>query len=350
MSRPLSLIIQDHVIPWRELDWPLPWERIFHRTAPLTLDIGFGSGEFLEEQATLHPERDFIGIELSWTSATCLFRRLERTGLSNVRILLVDATVALGHFFAPESLHEVFINHPCPWPKARHAARRLVQPEFLGLLAERMALDAPLTLVTDHADYAIWATEALEGQDALVSRHPTTEIAEIPGRQPTRYQLKATGQGIPIHFFEWRKARSPEQRRPLSHSDPLDTMPSLTLTSSDGSREHRSAPLDGFQPFTHRAQHDGVETTVRLVAAYENFDGATWLIQAMVVEDELHQEFAIQLIEQPSGDLLLKLSTLARPHPTWGVKMAIWQIGRWLTERHPHLAVKHENLGREVVG
>lgn len=350
MARPLSRLIHDHLLPWRELDWPLPWTEIFGREAPLALDIGFGSGEFIEEQALLHPERNYVGIELSWTSATVLFRRIERTGVSNVRILLADAVVAMGQFFAPESLAEVFVNHPCPWPKARHAGRRLIQPDFLALLADRMASDAPFTLVTDHAEYAGWATEVLEAQDALVSRHPTAEIGEIPGRKPTRYQRKALDQGIPIHFFEWRKAHAPKRPPPLPHSDPLATMPSLTLTSLDGRDDHRSAPLDGFQPFTHRELHDDVGTTVRLVAAYESLDGETWMVQALVVEDDLHQEFAIQLFVQPSGDLLLKLSSLARPHPTWGVKMAIWQLGCWLCGRFGHLGLKHENLGRDVVG
>jgi len=208
MSRPLPHALHDHVVPWRNEDWPIAWEAVFGRSAPLALEIGFGGGEFLAEQAVLHPERNHLGIELSWVSATRLFRRLEQAGITNVKVLLAEADAAVSLFFAPASLAEVFINPPCPWPKARHGERRLARPDFLALLAERMEIGARLTLVTDHAEYAIWSAEVLETQDALVSCHPTTEVDSIPGHTPTRYQEKAMAQGIPIHFFEWQKARA----------------------------------------------------------------------------------------------------------------------------------------------
>ncbi len=350
MPRALSLAIQRHVLPWREMDWPLPFERIFGRSAPLALEIGFGSGEFLVEQAAAHPERDHVGIELSWTSATHLFRRIDHASLANVKVLLADAELAVGLLLGPESVAEVFVNHPCPWPKARHTRRRLMSPEFVALLADRMVLDARMRLVTDHADYATWFGEVLESQNALASCHETTEIGELPGHSPTRYQRKALAQGLSIHFFEWRKVRSPACIPPLLTTDPLETMPNLTLQSRDARAGERTDLFDGFEPTTHHEMHCEIETVVRLVSAYRGLDGRTWLVDALVVEDKLHQEFGIQVVLHPDGNLLIKLSPLGRPHPTHGVKTAVWRVGRWLLDRHDDLEVKHQTVGREVLG
>src|SRR5436190_10177574 len=117
MPRPLSISLQENVLDWQRRAWPIAWDEVFGRSAPLALEIGFGNGAFLVERAEETPARDFIGIELSWTAATHLFRRLARAELTNVRTLLGDAEALVQHAFAPGSLSEVFINHPCPWPK-----------------------------------------------------------------------------------------------------------------------------------------------------------------------------------------------------------------------------------------
>src|SRR5262249_46844075 len=178
MARPLSRSIQDHLVDWQREPWPIEWSSVFARSAPLALEIGFGNGSFLEEQARARPERDHVGLELSWTAATHLFRRLQRAELRNVRIVLGDAEALLLHLFAPESLCEVFVNHPCPWPKSRHVERRLLSRDFLARLAERMQPEARLTVVTDHAEYALWLAEELGAQSAFVSCHLSPEVAE----------------------------------------------------------------------------------------------------------------------------------------------------------------------------
>ena len=79
MPRPLSRSLEDHVLDWRASSWPVAWPTVFGREAPLALEIGFGNGQFLVEQAAEHPERDHVGIELSWSGATRLFKRIDKT-------------------------------------------------------------------------------------------------------------------------------------------------------------------------------------------------------------------------------------------------------------------------------
>lgn len=337
--RPLSLSIQEHVLDWRPLPWPVRWPEVFGREAPLVLEIGFGNGQFLVEQALEHPERDHVGIELSWSAATRLLRRLEQAGTGNVRVLLVDAEAALVNLFAPESLAEVFVNHPCPWPKARHEERRLLSPAGLALVADRMRTGARLTIVTDHAEYAAWLREILLAQEPLRSCHATAEVSAIPGRRPTKYERKAMAQGVPIHYFQWEK-RAPA-RAPAPPSETPDAMPSLILRGPHDARRL----FAGFEPQVFQEEHDGVPVVVRLGAVYRRVDEDAWLVETLLLEDRLRQEFGILVVGRGPEELLVKLSSLGRPHPTHGVKRAVWCVGRWLSSRHPHLVLAHENLG-----
>lgn len=347
MTRALSERIVDYVLPWRDVDWPVDWPRVFGRRAPLVLEIGFGNGAFLEDLARRHPEHDHVGIELSWTAATHLFRRLDRVGATNVRAVLGEAHTAVAELFEEAALAAVFVNHPCPWPKARHHGRRLIEPDFLRLLANRMAPEAPLTIVTDHDDYAAWIVEALEGQDVLRSIHATTEVTAISGREPTKYESKALAQGGGIHYFEWRKVGTTPDAGPFPTSAPLATMPNLTLRGPVAFDDL----LAELETITRRETHDGLDVVVKLGQAFREAHGRSWLVEAMVKEGRLQQDFALIVAPEAKGTILVKLSGLgARPHPTFGVKRAVWELGRWLREHHPGLELAHENLGDAVTG
>jgi len=346
MARPVSLALEAYLVEWQREPWPIDWERLFGRAAPLALEIGFGNGSFLEQEARTHPEHDHLGLELSWTAATHLFRRLRRHGLENVRVLLGEAESLVRHVFAPDSLSEVFVNHPCPWPKVRHHERRLLSRAFLVCLAERMRPGARLTVVTDHADYAQWLGEELVAQPALVSCHAGVEVSALPGRTPTKYQLKAMAQGIPIHYFQWQKRDAPSDapRAPLPPRPSELPMPTLTLRGAHPEAEPLGFNPGGFRPLAFREQFGGVEVVVKLEAVYRRTDRPVWLVEALVIEGTLRQQFAIDVIARGTT-LLLKPSLLGQPYPTHGVKRAVWCVGRWLASRDPALAVEHDSLG-----
>lgn len=344
MARPLSTSLQEVVVDWQRESWPVPWNAIFGRGAPLALEIGFGNGSFLAEQGRNRPERDHVGIELSWTAATHLFRRLQHAGGGNVRVLLGDAEALVRHLFPADSLCEVFVNHPCPWPKARHLERRLLARGFLTCLAERMQPEARLTVVTDHAEYATWLGQELGSQSALVSSHETIEVAALAGRATTKYQLKAMAQGIPIHYFEWHKTRDPRVLLPRAPSSEI-SMPTLTLGGEVASHEL----FRDFRPALFRERHQGVEVVVKLEAVYQRTDAPVWLLETLVQEDQLRQQFGIDVVarqtEASGATLLLKPSALGHPHPTHGVKRAVWCAAQWLRSRHGTLTIRDESLG-----
>jgi tRNA (guanine-N7-)-methyltransferase len=352
VTQPSSAELAAFLVEWREGPWPLDWAGIFGRAAPLALEIGFGNGEFLLDQAQRSPERDHVGLELSWSAAARLLRRLASARLPNVRAVLADAEVALQRLFASESLAEVFVNHPCPWPKTRHHERRLLGPEGLALLAERMRTGARLTVVTDHAQYAAWLAEALRSQPALVSCHPSVEAPEPPGRRTTKYQRLAMAAGATLHYFEWRKARPPAAV--LLPTDPPGPMPSLTLQG----RHDERALFEGFRPEIRRETRDGIEVAVRLLDVYRrqpvdprdlHHGSEAWLVEALVLEGRLRQQFAVLVVTRGERELLVKLADLARPYPTFGVKRALEAVARFLLARHPELSLLHHNLGGELL-
>ena len=344
MARPLSRDIEDLVLDWRRVAWPLDPEAVFGRRAPLVLEIGFGNGEFLADLAAARPDRDHLGIELSWSGAIRLFPRLRKRGATNARALLGDAAVLVERLFDLDVLDEVYVNHPCPWPKARHHGRRLLTAPFLELLASRMRPGARLTMVTDHAEYAEWLHEELGRQRALESRHATAEVASIPGRKPTKYQQKAMDQGVPIHFFEWRRPDPPTLAGPAAPpvSDPSES-PMLSLTLEGAVDLDRS--LSDFRTRAEKGTPQGVTTVVKLDAAWRGTDG-TWLVSAMTQEDGLRQDFALLAVPREGG-VLVKLGELGRAHPTRAVKRAVELLGTHLAGEG--VRITHRNLGETTV-
>jgi tRNA (guanine-N7-)-methyltransferase len=127
---------------------------VFGRVAPLVLEIGFGNGEQLLHATQAEPARDFIGIEVHRPGVGRLLNALAHADVGNARIYHHDAVEVLDREIAAGSLEEIRIYFPDPWPKKRHNKRRLIQPEFVALLASCTALGGRLHLATDWADYA----------------------------------------------------------------------------------------------------------------------------------------------------------------------------------------------------
>jgi tRNA (guanine-N7-)-methyltransferase len=141
---------------------PLDLTQLFGRSAPRTLEIGFGNGDNLAELAARHPERDYLGVEVHDPGVGHLLLRMEREGLANIRIARHDAVEVISSWLPPGSIDETLIFFPDPWHKKRHHKRRLVQPAFLEQLARVMPPGGRLHLATDWAPYAEQMLEVCE--------------------------------------------------------------------------------------------------------------------------------------------------------------------------------------------
>jgi tRNA (guanine-N7-)-methyltransferase len=168
------------------------------------LEIGFGRGEFLLAMAERAPESEFIGIEVSFKRTLKMARKVARAGLENVRLVEARAEVAIVEFFQPGELSEVWVNFTDPWPKARHAHRRVIQPTFVANVARALCDGGVLYVATDDVRYAHQIDGVLAGEKSLFNQYaPWPYLVEVPGRISTGYEEQWRATARPLHFFAY---------------------------------------------------------------------------------------------------------------------------------------------------
>lgn len=158
-------------IPYRAepLDLAVP----FGRAAPTVVEIGFGMGVATAAIAAARPGDNFIGVEVHapGVGSLCkLIAELIAEGApANLRIVQHDAVEVLRDMVPAASLAGVHVYFPDPWPKKRHHKRRIIQPDFVALVADRLAPGGYVHCATDWEDYAHWMLEVLAGEPRLAN-------------------------------------------------------------------------------------------------------------------------------------------------------------------------------------
>ena len=188
-QRALELLWPKYGIPFEPAHLDL--DAAFGRTAPVTLEIGFGNGDNLAAQATAHPERNFLGIEVHRPGVGRLMLSLEAHQLPNARLICHDAVEVLTHQVAPQTLAEVVILFPDPWPKKRHHKRRLLQAPFVELVTDRLCAGGLLRFASDWQPYADAVLELLNASPRLHNISPDERFVPRPTeRNPTRFEKR----------------------------------------------------------------------------------------------------------------------------------------------------------------
>lgn len=205
-QRPGRERLMDELLPRLQVQsgTPIP-DQFAPGTKTLWLEIGFGGGEHLAQQAKAHPDIGFIGCEPFLNGVGKLLSQLDHDGLENVRIHADDARDIFPDF--PDGcLERVYVLFPDPWPKTKHHKRRLIQTPFLDELARMLQDGGEFRLASDHMGYVRWTL-------AHVMRHPDfVWLAEVPEdwREPpsdwigTRYEQKRLA-GDTIVYLRFRR-------------------------------------------------------------------------------------------------------------------------------------------------
>lgn len=184
---------------------PLDLERVFGRTGPKILEIGFGMGETTADIASRNPGSDYLGVEVHTPGVGALLKRVAELGLTNVRVIQHDAVEVLEKMIPPASLDGVHVFFPDPWPKKRHHKRRLIQPAFVSLLVSRMKPGAYLHVATDWEDYAQWLLEVLSGEPLLANT--AAGFAPRPEHRPlTKFENRGLKLGHRVWDVMFRRA------------------------------------------------------------------------------------------------------------------------------------------------
>ena len=177
---------------------PLDLERTFGRSAPKILEIGFGMGETTAAIAAAHPENDYLGIEVHTPGVGSLLKLIDGRSIGNLRLIQHDAVEVLREMIAPGSLDGAHIFFPDPWPKKRHHKRRLVQPDFVSLLASRIKSGGYVHLATDWQEYAEQMLAVLSAEPMLAN----TAAGYAP-RPDYRPQTKFETRGLKLGHGVW---------------------------------------------------------------------------------------------------------------------------------------------------
>ncbi len=189
------------------LSTPADWATVFGNDNPLVLEIGAGTGDFVARTAADNPDRNFIAIDYYNKGCYKTCRRLERHGLTNVRVLREEARQFLTERIPMSSLVAVHINCPDPWPKKRHRKRRLVNRQFLEFLLPFLAPGGDFYFSTDFDDYGIDVAEFLPHVAGMTNMlAPELFRYELEGYHLSRYMEKFMAQGKKIHYIHYRKA------------------------------------------------------------------------------------------------------------------------------------------------
>ena len=182
----------------------LDLDRVFGRTAPKILEIGFGMGETTAQVAARSPENDYLGIEVHTPGVGSLLKQIHERGLTNVRVVQHDAVEVLTHMIAPRAFDGAHIFFPDPWPKKRHHKRRLIQPAFVALLVERMRPGAYLHIATDWQDYAEQILAVLSAERRL--RNTAASHAPRPDYRPlTKFESRGLKLGHTVWDIVFRR-------------------------------------------------------------------------------------------------------------------------------------------------
>ena len=171
---------------------------LFVNEAPVTLEIGFGDGVSLATMAKNAPDKNFIGIEVHRPGVGRLLHLIEEYELENVRVMDDDAVEIIKRRIPEVSLDRVQLFFPDPWHKKRHNKRRIVQPEFVSLIASRLKPQGIFHLATDWEPYAEHMAEVMEAHEEFVSMSATPFSGKPESRPTTKFEKRGLklGHGV----------------------------------------------------------------------------------------------------------------------------------------------------------
>lgn len=183
---------------------PLDAMRLFGDDRPLQVEIGFGAGEHLAGQAEATPDTGFIGCEPFLNGVVGALGHIRDRELTNVRLHMGDALEVIERL-PDASLTRVYLLHPDPWPKARHAKRRMMNHGPLNTIARKLKSGGEFRLGTDDPTYCHWSMMIMNAREDFVwqARTPNDFLTRPTDWPETRYERKARRQGHEVWYFRY---------------------------------------------------------------------------------------------------------------------------------------------------
>jgi len=207
--RPTQQELVDTLLPQIAVpaDGEITANRLFGEDRPLHFEIGFGSGEHLADRADMLPDHGFIGAEPFLNGVATALAHVRDKHLANVRLWRGDALDVLQRI-PDETLSFLYLLHPDPWPKARHAKRRMVNDRPVDLFAAKLKAGGEFRLATDDPTYLTWSLMVMQrhsGQFEWLPERPKDFLEPSGGWIETRYGAKSRREGRRPYYLRYRR-------------------------------------------------------------------------------------------------------------------------------------------------
>lgn len=186
------------------------WHLIFGNENPIHIEIGMGKGQFIMKLAKEHPDINYIGIERYSSVLLRALQKMEIEPLPNIRFLCMDASI-ITEVFDKEEVAKIYLNFSDPWPKERHAKRRLTSRQFFERYDKILARNGVVEFKTDNDDLFAFSMEEVAEAGWTLDAH-TFDLHHDPvlneGNVMTEYEEKFSSLGHPIHKLIARRSFS----------------------------------------------------------------------------------------------------------------------------------------------
>ncbi len=176
------------------------WNEVFGNDNPIQIEVGMGKGRFIMDMATLNPNINYVGIEKFSSVLIRGIQKQDELQLPNVKFIRMEAE-QICDVFEKGEVDKIYLNFSDPWPKDRHAKRRLESREFLGRYNEILKKDGKVEFKTDNTDLFAFALEEVEpaGWKLDAVTHDLHNDAVMnEGNVMTEYEEKFSSKGNPI--------------------------------------------------------------------------------------------------------------------------------------------------------
>lgn len=179
------------------------WSEVFGRKAPLHIEVGMGKGQFMMQLALQNPDINYVGIEMYSSVLLRAVQKMEEAPMDNLRFIRMDAR-EIEEAFDKGEVDKIYLNFSDPWPKDRHAKRRLPSRQFLARFDQILKKEGNLEFKTDNRDLFDFAVEEVEPAgwkiDAITYDLHHDEVMNR-GNILTEYEEKFSSKGNPIYKY-----------------------------------------------------------------------------------------------------------------------------------------------------
>ena len=196
----------DIEVQYQSMEPPFSWQQIFGNSAAVEVEIGFGKCGFLLSMSNDRPAVNFLGIEISRKYYRKGVKKIQRAQLSNVKLLQGEAFHIFKRYVPDESIANLYINCPDPWPKKRHAKRRLLSSAFIEEVSQKLLPEGCIDIATDVPAYMEETLEVFQGSERYRNLYALTH-EELNGQRRyfSEYEEQFLQAGKIMHYAKFQK-------------------------------------------------------------------------------------------------------------------------------------------------